>query len=204
MTWRNPTIEDVREVAESIRLRSNLVGKACELRDRYFSERFFTLPPGLRDQFMSTREEYFTSLQADQTLDPWLNKYYRRAARRFHPDSVGNDSKRPLFQSAREAYIRGDLQSLQALVLEDYAQNIDGLPQPDREFLISEFPVLERVADTIWEQAAKSALAAAEIQGMSDTMFQLEIHEAIAHMQKELHRRGAPESPQRPSLLEGR
>lgn len=54
-----------------------------------------------------------------------------------------------------------------------------------------------------WNHAAEAILAGAELERMSDSMFELNIREGIKYMQSELQRRSNQEAPQRPSLLEG-
>lgn len=181
---------DIKDLAATINRRSHLYKQALTLKEKAFNEHFKKLPKELQRDFIALREEYFKGIEGDQKPDPNLKTYYRRAAVRFHPDSRGDNSKVTLFHEAVEAYRKGDLLSLQILVLQDMAAEFDGLSEEERGFLSSQYQVMEEVAEKIFSEGLITALAAADFEKMSDNMFRLEIEEACKMMANEIKRRG--------------
>lgn len=204
MYRRNPTIDEVKEVAERMRTRGDLFRQATELRGQYFLNKFQGLPSELQELFLDTRDVYLSTLDIETNRDPLLTRYYRKAAKRFHPDATQSDEKRPLFEAATDAYQGGNLPTLQSIVLIELADNFDRLSDEDRTFLTSEFNTMVDVAENLWREGWETAVTAADLERMSLPQFQQGIEASIKHMQDELRKKGSVETPQRPSLLEGR
>ncbi len=202
---RNPTINDIHQTAASLIRRGVMYKEAIRLKDKAFNQHFQTLSPQLQSDFIILREEYFRGAEQDKKENPNVKTYFRRAAKRFHSDIIGNDSKIPMFREATDAYLKNDLLTLQMLVLQDMAVEIDHLTPDDQEFLIGQYGIMKDVAETILDKGMETALVAAHLEQMSDNYFLTEIEEASREMANEIKKRSfQTKEKQTPPLLEGK
>jgi len=200
---QNPTLNDIHQTAVSINTRGVMYREAVRLKDEAFNIHFQSLPSQLQRDFSVLRDEYFKGAEEDKK-DPDVKAYYRRAAKRFHPDTAGDDLKAPLFREATDAYRKNDLLTLQMLLLQDMATEIDHLTEDEQAFLIAQYTVMLDIADKIWDKGMETAIAAATLEQMSDNYFRTEIEEASREMATEIRkRRCQTKEALTPALLEG-
>ncbi len=185
-----PSEEQLLEVIQSINSRRGLYEEAVRLRDERFQSHFDKLEPDLQQDVLTKREAFLSYRESKEGENSSLKRYFRKAARRFHPDSIKSEEKTPFFRLATEAYTQGELTKLQIVLLQDMAGDYSSLNRDDKEFLFGEFVQLQKTADNIWYEAGETVVAAGQLELMSTQMFRLETTDAIKYMANEIKRRG--------------